>query len=90
MGIVASSALHSGPAALPCHLCRFIATRGIGKLEAMFVAGERCDPDTVKWAHSALQRPVIDHYWLTELGWPCCANFKGLGLHPTVPGSAGA
>lgn len=58
--------------------------------EALFLAGERGDPDTLNWAHDKLDRPVVDHWWQTELGWPAAANFKGLGLLPIEYGSAGA
>ena len=54
---------------------------------ALFLAGERCDPDTLEWAINKLGVPVIDHWWQTELGWPACANCLGLELLPVVPGS---
>jgi len=46
--------------------------------KALFLAGERCDPDTLHWAESRLQLPVIDHWWQTETGWPICANCLGI------------
>jgi len=46
--------------------------------EALFLAGERADPDTVLWAEQVLQTPVIDNWWQTETGWPICANPIGL------------
>jgi acyl-coenzyme A synthetase/AMP-(fatty) acid ligase len=49
----------------------FIKKDGIGKLEALFVAGERCDPSTVEWATEVLKIPVIDHYWQV---WNCRHN----------------
>ena len=55
--------------------------------ETLFLAGERCDPDTLAWAMDKLKVPVIDHWWQTELGWPACANCLGLELLPVVPGS---
>ena len=55
--------------------------------ETLFLAGERCDPDTLEWATDKLGIPVIDHWWQTELGWPACANCLGLELLPVVPGS---
>jgi propionyl-CoA synthetase len=55
----------------------------------LFLAGERCDPDTLKWAEGQLGVPVIDHWWQTETGWPIGANFAGLGLLPVKPGSCG-
>jgi propionyl-CoA synthetase len=47
--------------------------------KALFLAGERLDPDTLKWARNLLGVPVIDHWWQTETGWAICANC--LGLH---------
>jgi propionyl-CoA synthetase len=55
---------------------------------ALFLAGERCDPDTLSWAGKALGVPVIDHWWQTETGWPVAANAIGLGMLPIKPGSA--
>jgi propionyl-CoA synthetase len=54
---------------------------------ALFLAGERCDPDTLHWAEEKLGVPVIDHYWQTETGWPVVANCLGLGPFPVKPGS---
>jgi propionyl-CoA synthetase len=56
-------------------------------LRTLFLAGERLDPDTLKWAESVLQVPTIDNWWQTETGWPICANFVGLGMMPTKAGS---
>ena len=53
----------------------------------LFLAGERLDPDTLRWAEHALGVPVIDHWWQTETGWPICANCIGLGTLPTKAGS---
>ena len=53
----------------------------------LFLAGERCDPDTLLWAQSQLGVPVIDHWWQTETGWPIGANCAGFGLLPVKPGS---
>ncbi len=61
----------------------------LGKLRALFLAGERCDPDTLLWAGRHLDRPVIDHWWQTESGWAMAANFAGLGLLPVKAGAAG-
>lgn len=56
-------------------------------LRALFLAGERLDPETLKWAEQKLKVPVIDHWWQTETGWPVVANPVGLGLIPFKPGS---
>lgn len=55
---------------------------------ALFLAGERCDPDTLLWAQRHLGVPVIDHWWQTETGWPVCSNPYGIELLPIKPGSA--
>ncbi|MFK8043268.1 propionyl-CoA synthetase [Congregibacter sp.] len=59
----------------------------LGSLRALFLAGERCDPDTLHWAQRQLEVPVIDHWWQTETGWPICANCLGIEALPVVPGS---
>ncbi|MEM1155317.1 MAG: propionyl-CoA synthetase [Pseudomonadota bacterium] len=56
-------------------------------LRALFLAGERCDPNTLEWAQKKLQVPVIDHWWQTETGWSICANCLGIEQLPIVPGS---
>ncbi len=56
-------------------------------LQALFLAGERCDPPTLEWAQQQLGVPVIDHWWQTETGWPICANCLGAELGPIKPGS---
>ena len=53
----------------------------------LFLAGERCDPDTLLWARDQLNVPVIDHWWQTETGWAIAANCVGLGMLPVKPGS---
>src|SRR3954452_2857787 len=54
---------------------------------ALFLAGERADPDTIAWAESILGVPVIDHWWQTETGWAIAGNPLGLGLLPVKHGS---
>jgi propionyl-CoA synthetase len=53
----------------------------------LFLAGERTDPDTLKWAQTHLGVPVIDHWWQTETGWAICANCMGLHEFPVKEGS---
>ena len=53
----------------------------------LFLAGERADPETIKWAEAKLGVPVIDHWWQTETGWPICGNPVGLGALPVKHGS---
>jgi len=55
---------------------------------ALFLAGERCDPDTLAWAQTQLGVPVIDHWWQTETGWPIAANCLGIEPMTVKPGSA--
>lgn len=62
---------------------------GVGRLRALYLAGERADPDTLAWAESQLGVPVIDHWWQTELGWPALGTCIGLGDTRTRHGSAG-
>ncbi|MEP6549262.1 MAG: AMP-binding protein [Gammaproteobacteria bacterium] len=62
---------------------------GVGRLRAVFLAGERADPDTVRWAEGHCQVPVIDNWWQTELGWPALATCLGLGERAVRHGSAG-
>ncbi|MEM9313475.1 MAG: propionyl-CoA synthetase [Pseudomonadota bacterium] len=64
-----------------------LAAYDLSSLKALFLAGERCDPDTLQWAMDRLQVPVIDHWWQTETGWPICANCLGIEQLPIVPGS---
>lgn len=66
---------------------RLLAGRDLSSFRALFLAGERCDPDTLGWAERLLKVPVIDHWWQTETGWPICANPLGLEPMPVKPGS---
>jgi propionyl-CoA synthetase len=59
----------------------------VSGLGSLFLAGERLDPDTYHWAGALLQRPVIDHWWQTETGWPVAANCMGLEPLRFKPGS---
>ena len=56
-------------------------------LQALFLAGERADPDTIKWAQRHLRVPVIDHWWQTETGWAIAANPLGIEELPVKIGS---
>jgi len=53
----------------------------------LFLAGERLDPETYRWAGELLGVPVIDHWWQTETGWPIAADLMGLEPMPTRAGS---
>ncbi len=67
----------------------FFKRYDLSSFESLFLAGERADPDTIKWAENLLHKPVIDHWWQTETSWAITANCAGLGLFPTKYGSAG-
>jgi propionyl-CoA synthetase len=65
----------------------YIKKYDLSRFRTLFLAGERCDPDTLLWAQQKLGVPVIDHWWQTETGWPIGANCVGLGMDPVKPGS---
>ena len=67
----------------------FIPKYDLSSLRALFLAGERCDPDTLHWAENKLGIPVIDHWWQTETGWSIAANCLGIELAPVKAGSVG-
>ena len=66
---------------------KHVKRHDLAKFRTLFLAGERADPDTVQWAERILDRPVIDHWWQTETGWPMAANCVGLGRLPVKYGS---
>ncbi|MFO7645402.1 MAG: propionyl-CoA synthetase [Desulfosarcina sp.] len=59
----------------------------LSNFKALFLAGERTDPNTLHWAEAALKIPVVDHWWQTETGWAICANCLGLHQFPIKEGS---
>ncbi len=59
----------------------------LSAFRTLFLAGERADPETVIWAERVTQRPIVDHWWQTETGWPIAANPVGLGIMPIKRGS---
>ncbi|HZP11789.1 MAG TPA: propionyl-CoA synthetase [Nevskiaceae bacterium] len=65
-----------------------IAKYDLSQFRTLFLAGERCDPDTIGWAQQKLKVPVIDHWWQTETGWPVTANCRGIEPMPVKPGSS--
>ena len=65
----------------------FLKKYDMSRYRALFLAGERCDPDTLTWAQDILQRPVIDHWWQTETGWGIAANLMGVEPLPVKAGS---
>jgi propionyl-CoA synthetase len=65
----------------------YIGKHDLSRFRTLFLAGERCDPDTLHWAEEHLRVPVIDHWWQTETGWAIAANCVGMGMLPVKPGS---
>jgi propionyl-CoA synthetase len=66
---------------------KHIGKYDLQSFRTLFLAGERADPDTIKWAEEKLGIPVIDHWWQTETGWSIAANPVGLGMLPVKHGS---
>jgi acetate--CoA ligase len=64
----------------------FLKKYDLSKLEALYLAGERCDPDTIIWSERLLQKPVRDHWWQTETGGHMITSLPG--AIPNKPGSA--
>jgi propionyl-CoA synthetase len=59
----------------------------LSSLRALFLAGERLDPDTYYWAAAQLGVPIVDNWWQTETGWPIASNLRGLEPMMIKPGS---
>ena len=65
----------------------FITRHDLKCLKSLFLAGERADPDTIKWAQENLNVPVIDHWWQTETGFGMVGNPIGIEKLPVKIGS---
>ncbi|MEM8657139.1 MAG: AMP-binding protein, partial [Pseudomonadota bacterium] len=65
----------------------FLKKYDLSGLQALFLAGERADPDTVQWAQTMLGVPVVDHWWQTETGYTIVGNPLGLEALPIKIGS---
>mgnify|MGYP001341600304 FL=1 len=65
----------------------FRAEYDLSCLNALYLAGERADPDTIHWAQDLLGVPVIDHWWQTETGWTIAGNPMGVEALPIKIGS---
>ncbi len=65
----------------------FVGKYDLSGFRTLFLAGERADPETIKWAEARLGVPVIDHWWQTETGFPISQNPVGLGQLPVKYGS---
>ena len=68
---------------------KLMANYDLSNFEALYLAGERCDPPTLDWAEKNLGVPVIDHWWQTETGWSICTICKGIEMQAIVSGSPG-
>jgi len=66
---------------------KLIGDHDLAKFRVLFLAGERCDTDTLEWAQDKLKVPVIDHWWQTETGWSIAANCMGIEHLTVKPGS---
>jgi propionyl-CoA synthetase len=66
---------------------RLVKKYDLTGLRALFLAGERTDPGTLRWAEKHLGVPVVDHWWQTETGWPIAGNPLGIERLPVKPGS---
>ena len=84
------SVMFSAPTAirvLKKHDASYLAKYDLGSLEHLFLAGEPLDESTHRWIHQGLGRPVIDHYWQTETGWPVLTAMPGVEPTPIKYGS---
>ena len=66
---------------------KLLADYDMSHYKAQFLAGERCDPDTLHWCEEKLKVPVVDNWWQTETGWPIASNCLGIELLPVRAGS---
>ena len=67
---------------------KFFSKYDLSSFKSLFLAGERADPDTIKWAENLLKVPVIDHWWQTETSWAISSNCTGIEMMETKYGSA--
>jgi propionyl-CoA synthetase len=67
----------------PAHLSRY----DLSSLRRLFLAGEPLDEPTHRWISDAIGKPVIDHYWQTETGWPMLTAVPGIEETPVRFGS---
>ena len=65
----------------------FLKKYDLSGLRHLFLAGEPLDEPTHRWMSDAIGKPVIDHYWQTETGWPILTAVPGIEATPIKPGS---
>ena len=80
--------LHCAPSSGSTRTAPNSAGIDLSALSTLFLAGERLDPETYRWATDQLGVPVVDHWWQTETGWPITANLRGLEPMPIKAGSS--
>ena len=66
----------------------FFKKYDLSNFKYLYLAGERADPDTIKWAEKLLKVAVLDHWWQTETSWAISANCTGIESFPIKYGSA--
>ena len=66
---------------------KLVRNYDLSNLKALYLAGERADPDTIKWAQRQLNVPVVDHWWQTETGYTIVGNPLGIEHLPVKLGS---
>ena len=84
------SVMFSAPTAirvLKKHDASYLKKHDVSSLRHLFLAGEPLDEPTHRWISEALGRPVIDHYWQTETGWPLLSAHPGVEKTPIKMGS---
>jgi len=69
------------------HDVSFLRKHDLSSLRHLFLAGEPLDQPTHAWISESLGRPVIDHYWQTETGWPLLSAHPGVENTPLKMGS---
>jgi propionyl-CoA synthetase len=69
------------------HATDFIRKHDLSSLRHLFLAGEPLDEPTHAWITQALGKPVVDHYWQTETGWPLLSAMPGVEKTPIKMGS---
>ena len=65
----------------------YMAGHDLSCLRAIYLAGERADPDTIEWAQNVTGKPIYDHWWQTETGWTIAGNPAGIEALPVKLGS---
>ena len=68
---------------------KLLADYDLSALKSQWLAGERCDPDTLHWCEKMLGVPTIDHWWQTETGWAIASTCLGIENTPVKAGSPG-